>query len=111
MGDLKASRKVVGTNLGLGRYESERERERDLGLGRFDQKSNPELRESNRWKWFTKKKKKKTNIIESDSKACTEPILGLGQNCPLRSSSWSYIVCNLAKAFGVCIFNWVCIGS
>ena len=41
MGDLKASRKVVGTNLGLGRYESERERERDLGLGRFDQKSNP----------------------------------------------------------------------
>ena len=58
-----------------------------------------------------KKKKKKTNIIESDSKACTEPILGLGQNCPLRSSSWSYIVCNLAKAFGVCIFNWVCIGS
>ena len=48
MGDLKASRKVVGTNLGLGRYESERDRERDLGLGRFDQKSNPELRESNR---------------------------------------------------------------
>ena len=95
MGDLKASRKVVGTNLGLGRYESERERERDLGLGRFD----------------SQKKKKKKKFIESDSKACTEPILGLGQSCPLRSSSWSYIVCNLAKAFGVCIFNWVCIGS
>ena len=27
MGDLKASQEVVGTNLGLGRYESERERE------------------------------------------------------------------------------------
>ena len=47
-------------------------------------------------------------IVESDSKTCIEAILGLGQNCPLRSSSWSYIVCNLAKAIGVCIFNWVC---
>ena len=52
-----------------------REKERDLGLGPFDQRSSPELGESNCWKWFSKKKKK----IDSVSKACTEAIQGLGQ--------------------------------
>ena len=40
MRDLKVSRKVVGIDLGLGRFES------DLGLGRFE-RSSPELSESN----------------------------------------------------------------
>ena len=52
-----------------------REKEWDLGLSRFDQRSSPELRESNYWKWFSKKKKK----IEIVSKACKEAIQGLGQ--------------------------------
>ena len=42
MGDLKTSRKVVGTDLSLGQFESERERESDLGLGQFE-RSSPEL--------------------------------------------------------------------
>ena len=40
MGDLKASLKVVGIDLGLGQFES------DLGLGRFE-RSSLELRDSN----------------------------------------------------------------
>ena len=40
MGDLKASQKVVGIDLGLGRFES------DLSLGQFE-RSSLELRDSN----------------------------------------------------------------
>ena len=40
MGGLKASQKVVGIDLGLGRVES------DLGLGQFE-RSSLELRDSN----------------------------------------------------------------